>query len=184
MSGGHTLHFIALQGSRDQCSAQEFIKYIGQQSPAPLLESALGRHLCDSHCNSRTGWSLISSPMISAVNWASPMISAGWYQLSPVSLVQKFLLEQRLDLSIEQLLKTFALFVYQFLRGCGCIYIFKRFYFGHKCFFRHFWWVGSRSCESMHQNSVVAAGYYYILLRIRSSLLLIIDLVIMCNNDG
>ena len=37
----HTLHFIALHGSLDQASAQEFTKYIGQQSPAALLESAL-----------------------------------------------------------------------------------------------------------------------------------------------
>ena len=46
--------------------------------------------------------------------------------------------------------------------------------------------VGSHSCESMHQNCVessFAAGDYYVLLHIRSSLLLIIDLVIMCNND-
>ena len=43
MSNRHTLHFISLQGSRDQPSAQEFMKYIGQRSPAPLLESALAR---------------------------------------------------------------------------------------------------------------------------------------------
>ena len=38
----------------------------------------------------------------------------------------------------------------------------------------------------MHQNSVksvVAAGYEYVILRIRSSLLLIVDLVMICNND-
>ena len=39
----HTLHFIALHGSWDQASTQEFIKYFGQLSPAPLLESALAR---------------------------------------------------------------------------------------------------------------------------------------------
>ena len=39
----HTLHFIALQGSRDQPSAQEFTKYIAQQSPGSLLESAFAR---------------------------------------------------------------------------------------------------------------------------------------------
>ena len=38
-----TLHFIALHWTLDQASAQEFTKYIGQQSPAPLLESALAR---------------------------------------------------------------------------------------------------------------------------------------------
>ena len=43
MSSCHTLHFIALQGSWDKPSAQEFTKYVGQQSPAPLLESALAR---------------------------------------------------------------------------------------------------------------------------------------------
>ena len=32
-------------------------------------------------------------------------------------------------------------------------------------------------------KSMVAAGNYYILLRIKNSLLLIIDLVIMCNNN-
>ena len=35
------LHFIAVHGSLDQPSAQQFTKYIGQQSPAALLESAL-----------------------------------------------------------------------------------------------------------------------------------------------
>ena len=39
----HTLYFIALRVSRDQASAKEFTKYIRQQSPAPLLESALAR---------------------------------------------------------------------------------------------------------------------------------------------
>ena len=39
----HMLRFIALQGSRDQPSAQEFTKYIGQQSSPPLLDSALAR---------------------------------------------------------------------------------------------------------------------------------------------
>ena len=43
MSDGHTLHFIALQGSLDQPRAQEFKNYIGQQSPAPLLELVLVR---------------------------------------------------------------------------------------------------------------------------------------------
>ena len=43
MSYGHTLQFTALQGSRDQPSAQEFTKYIGKPSPAPVLESALAR---------------------------------------------------------------------------------------------------------------------------------------------
>ena len=52
MSDGLTLHFNLLWGSRDQSSAQDFIKYIAQQSPAPLLESALVRRCCDSHCYS------------------------------------------------------------------------------------------------------------------------------------
>ena len=39
-----------------------------QQSPAPLLESGLVRCRCGSHCDSWTGWSRISSPMISAVH--------------------------------------------------------------------------------------------------------------------
>ena len=52
MSDGLTLHFIALQGSLDQSRAQEIIKYIRQQSPAPLLESALVRRCCDSQCKS------------------------------------------------------------------------------------------------------------------------------------
>ena len=52
MSDCLTLHFITLQGSRDQSNAQDFIKYIRQQSPAPLLESALVRRCCDSHCYS------------------------------------------------------------------------------------------------------------------------------------
>ena len=43
MSVCHMQHFIALQGSQDQSRAQAFIKYIRQQSPAPLLESALVR---------------------------------------------------------------------------------------------------------------------------------------------
>ena len=38
---GHTLYFIQLQGSLGQPRAQGFTKYIGQPSPAPLLESAL-----------------------------------------------------------------------------------------------------------------------------------------------
>ena len=41
MSDSHTLHFIALQGSRDRRSAQDFKKYIRPQSAAPVLESAL-----------------------------------------------------------------------------------------------------------------------------------------------
>ena len=36
-------YFIALHGSRDQPSAQEFTKYIGKPSPAPRLESTLAR---------------------------------------------------------------------------------------------------------------------------------------------
>ena len=81
MSDGLTLHFNLLWGSRDQSSAQDFIKYIAQQSPAPLLESALVRRCCDSHCYSWTGWSRISNPMISAVHCVHPndiswMISA------------------------------------------------------------------------------------------------------------
>ena len=42
----HMLHFIAqfaLHASRDQASAQEFTPYIGQPTPAPLLESAIAR---------------------------------------------------------------------------------------------------------------------------------------------
>ena len=39
----HPLHFIELNGSRDQPSAHEFTKYIGQPSPALLLESALAK---------------------------------------------------------------------------------------------------------------------------------------------
>ena len=38
---GHTLSFIQLHWQRDQPSAQEFTKYMGQPSPAPALVSAL-----------------------------------------------------------------------------------------------------------------------------------------------
>ena len=91
MSDCLTLHFITLQGSRDQSNAQDFIKYIRQQSPAPLLESALVRRCCDSHCYSWTGWSRIFSPMISAVhpNDISWMISAVASVIGPEIFARK-----------------------------------------------------------------------------------------------
>ena len=67
----HIIHLIAIQGLLYQPRAQGFMKYIGQQSPAPLLESELVRswlqqwaplrQRLDSDCYSWKGWSCISS---------------------------------------------------------------------------------------------------------------------------
>ena len=79
-----------------------------------------------------------------------------------MSLVQKFLLEQLLDLYFELLLKTSAEFVYQFLRGWGLHLHLQEILFWTSMIFQIFLVSWLSSYESMHQNSVknvVAAGY-------------------------
>ena len=69
------LHFRGRR-ARDKPSAQKFTKYIGKQSPAPLLESALARSLrCDSYCDSRMWWSPYLQPEPKAGRW--------WAKLPP-----------------------------------------------------------------------------------------------------
>ena len=46
----------SLHVSLDQASSQELMKYIGQQSPAPLLECGCSNgRCCYNHCCGRTG---------------------------------------------------------------------------------------------------------------------------------
>ena len=64
----HLLSFIQLHGSRDQPSAQEFTRYMEQQSPAPAMVLALARRghsygpRCCIHCNNWTGWCQYHQP--------------------------------------------------------------------------------------------------------------------------
>ena len=184
----------AHQGLLDQSIAQEFIKYIRQQSLAPLLRFALVRRRCYSHCNSCMGWSRISSPMISAVypDDISCIISAVACVICP-----EIFARTAAGLIIWTAAEDFSQvhlgpeLLYQFMWGWGLHLHLQEILFQTLMIFQTFlvscrWlsllWINlPKQCEKFGCSS--AASYYYVTLCIRSSLLLIIDLGLMSNND-